>query len=59
MEALRLLLGEETQPTLLVVEEHRKVVGIVTKTDILKVLKLRRDSLPATAEETEAYQYNL
>jgi CIC family chloride channel protein len=59
MEALRLLLGEETQPMLLVMEEHQKVVGIVTKTDILKVLKLRRDSLPATAEQTEAYQYDL
>jgi CIC family chloride channel protein len=59
MEALRLLLGEETQPMLLVVEEHREVVGIVTKTDILKVLRLRRDSFPATTEEIETYQYDL
>ena len=46
MEALRLLLSEESQPMLLVVEDNRRIMGIVTKTDVLKALKLRRDDLP-------------
>ncbi len=37
-EALRLLLSEDGQPTLLVVEEEHKVVGILTKTDVLQAL---------------------
>ena len=41
-EALRLLLGEQAQPMLLVVsEEGDKMQGIVTKTDILQALKMR------------------
>jgi len=50
MEALRLLVGEHNQPILLVVQEEGRTVGIVTKTDILKALKLRRDSFPARDE---------
>jgi chloride channel protein, CIC family len=41
-EALRLLLGNHTQPMLLAVMENHHVVGIVTKTDILQALRLRR-----------------
>lgn len=41
-EALRLLLGNHTQPMLLVVMEKQRVVGIVTKTDILQALRLRK-----------------
>jgi CIC family chloride channel protein len=37
-EALQLLLHEDSQPTLLVVEEDHKVVGILTKTDVLQAL---------------------
>lgn len=37
-EALRLMLREDGEPTLLVVEEDHKVVGILTNTDILKTL---------------------
>ena len=39
MEALRLLTTEHRQPMLLVVASNGDVKGIVTKTDILQVLK--------------------
>ena len=39
-EALRMMLGEDSEPTLLVVEEDHKVVGILTKTDVLQTLLL-------------------
>ena len=39
-EALRLMLREDSEPTLLVVEEDHKVVGILTKTDVLQTLLL-------------------
>jgi chloride channel protein, CIC family len=52
MEALRLLMSERSQPILLVVEEQGRTIGVVTKTDILKALKLRRDS--SSAREAEA-----
>jgi CIC family chloride channel protein len=39
-EALRLMLKEDSEPTLLVVEEDHKVVGILTKTDVLQTLLL-------------------
>ena len=42
-EALRLLLGEHRQPMLLVVSDDGKMKGIVTKTDILQTLKIRRE----------------
>jgi chloride channel protein, CIC family len=48
-EALRLLLGEHTQPMLLVVSDEGKMLGIVTKTDILHALKARREA-PAPIE---------
>lgn len=41
-EALRLLLGNSMQPMLLVVVDGQKIAGIVTKTDILQALQLRR-----------------
>ncbi len=59
MEALRLLVGEHSQPILLIVEDRGKTVGIVTKTDILKALKLRRDNLPTTGEDSELHHYSL
>jgi chloride channel protein, CIC family len=37
-EALRRLLSEDSEPTLLVVEEGHTVVGILTKTDVLQAL---------------------
>lgn len=43
-EALRLLLLEDSEPMLLVVGVEDKVLGVVTKTDILQALKLRRES---------------
>lgn len=58
-EALRLLLGNHTQPMLLVVVEKHRIVGIVTKTDILQALRLRRP-LDETAEELgELYGYSV
>ena len=54
-EALRLLLSNHTQPMLLVVKEQEKILGVVTKTDILQALRLRRP-IPDTPEEVaEAY----
>lgn len=43
-EALRLLLAQESEPMLLAVEAGDKVVGIVTKTTVLRALKLRRQN---------------
>jgi chloride channel protein, CIC family len=42
-EALRLLLSEHKQPMLLVVSADGHMKGIVTKTDILQTLKIRRE----------------
>jgi chloride channel protein, CIC family len=39
-EALRLIVREDSEPTLLVVEEDHQVVGILTKGDILQTLVL-------------------
>jgi len=41
-EAARLLLSEHKQPLLLVVSDDGQVKGIVTKTDILQTLEIRR-----------------
>ncbi|HEX5236794.1 MAG TPA: chloride channel protein [Silvibacterium sp.] len=43
-EALRLLMSEHKQPMLLVVSAEGQMKGIVTKTDILQTLKLRRET---------------
>ena len=43
MEALRLLVGENRQPMLLVMDDG-EMRGIVTKTDILQALTIRRDA---------------
>jgi chloride channel protein, CIC family len=43
-EALRLMLGEHRQPILLVVSENGRIQGIVTKTDILQALGIRRET---------------
>ncbi len=42
-EALRLLMSEHRQHLLLVVSSEGRIKGIVTKTDILQTLKLRRE----------------
>lgn len=39
-EALRMMLREDSEPTLLVEEEDHKVVGILTKTDVVQTLLL-------------------
>lgn len=59
VEALRLLVGEHSQPILLIVEELGRTAGIVTKTDILKALKVRRDSFPDIGKDPELYDYSL
>jgi CIC family chloride channel protein len=43
-EALRLLLSEHMQPMLLVVSVEGHIDGVVTRTDILQALKIRRTS---------------
>jgi len=43
MEALRLLTREHQQPMLLVISEEGRMAGIVTKSDILQALTIRRD----------------
>lgn len=52
-EALRLMLCEDCEPTLLVVEEDHKVVGILSKTDVLQTL-LHPQLEPVLDEEEEA-----
>ena len=59
MEALRLLLTEHAQPTLLVISENGEMKGIVTKTDILQVLKTRREYRPELSSESEWKDYSL
>jgi predicted transcriptional regulator len=56
MEALRLLMGEHRQPMLLVVSAEGRMKGIVTKSDILRALTIRRDA-PELVHETEAEEY--
>lgn len=53
-EALRLLLAQDCEPMLLAVQARDKVVGVVTKTNILQALKLRRESMAETAETSLA-----
>jgi CIC family chloride channel protein len=52
MEALRLLLRERVQPMLLVTSTSGKLEGIVTKMDILEVLKTRGEEVLESADET-------
>lgn len=58
-EALRLLLGSHTQPMLLAVVENHRIVGIVTKTDILQVLKVRRPVSPSVRDAEEVYELSV
>lgn len=53
MEALRLLLGEDAKPMLLVTNERGKLEGIVTKTDVLAALKVRGEETEAELEAAE------
>ncbi|HEU5352570.1 MAG TPA: chloride channel protein [Terracidiphilus sp.] len=50
-EALRQILREDFEPNLLVVEEDHKVVGILTKGDILQSLLLSQIEKPACEEK--------
>ncbi len=50
MDALQLLLNEDAPPSLLVVEEAERVVGILTKTDVLQALMPHR---PEAQDEEE------
>lgn len=54
MEALHLLLAEDSEPMLLAVQAKGKVVGIVTKTSILQALTLRREGTPALTDNPVA-----
>lgn len=49
-EALRQILREDFEPSLLVVEEHHNVVGILSKGDILQTLLLPHIEKPAHDE---------
>lgn len=57
MEALRLLTGEHRQALLLVISEAGRIDGIVTKSDILQALTIRRDQAPERSEEIEDEEY--
>jgi CIC family chloride channel protein len=53
-EALRMMLRENREPTLLVVEEDRRVVGILSNTDVLETLLLPHLETDDKEEETAA-----
>jgi CIC family chloride channel protein len=57
MEALRLLTSEHRQPMLLVISAEGQMEGIVTKSDILRALTIRRDYAPELSDETETEDY--
>lgn len=59
MEALRLLLSEHRQHMLLVISANGKLEGIVTKSDILKALKARRDPKVGFSYDTASTHYGL
>ena len=59
MEALRLLASEVERPMLLVVSEEGHMQGLVTKADILKSLKLRRDEALNPSREAEPASFQL
>lgn len=59
MEALRLLMGEHDRPMLLVMSADDKVEGIVTKSDILKALKMKRDGSPEESYHAAPDDYSL
>ena len=53
MEALRLLTREHRQPMLLVISEEGRMEGIVTKSDILQALTIRRGHALGINQERE------
>jgi CIC family chloride channel protein len=59
MEGLRLLMSEHKQQMLLVTSPNGKLKGIVTKTDILHALKIRRDGIPESSHEAVAKDHSL
>lgn len=59
MEGLRLLMSEHRQHMLLVTSTAGRLKGIVTKTDILHALKIRREGLPEPSHEAESKNYSL
>src|SRR5487761_1513386 len=59
MEALRLLMGEHDRPMLLVMSADDQVEGIVTKSDLLKALKMKRDGSPEESYHAAPDDYSL
>jgi CIC family chloride channel protein len=59
MEGLRLLMSEHKQQMLLVTSSNGKLKGIVTKTDILHALKIRRDGIPESSHEAIPKDHSL
>jgi CBS-domain-containing membrane protein len=59
MEGLRLLMSEHKQQMLLVTSATGKLKGIVTKTDVLHALKIRREGTPETGHEAVSENYSL
>lgn len=59
MEGLRLLMSEHKQQMLLVTSSNGKLKGIVTKTDILHALKIRRDGIPESSHEAVPKDHSL
>ncbi|MBB5062105.1 chloride channel protein [Granulicella mallensis] len=55
MEALRLLAQEHQQPILLVISKEGRMEGVVTKSDILQALTIRRDPAPGANHEIEPF----
>jgi chloride channel protein, CIC family len=53
-EALRLLMSEHKQPMLLVVSAEGQMKGIVTKTDILQTLRIRREAIAKLSQTVPA-----
>jgi chloride channel protein, CIC family len=57
MEALRLLTSEHRHPMLLVVSTEGRMEGIVTKSDILQALTIRRDDAAGLSQGTKSEGY--
>lgn len=59
MEALRLLVSEERRHLLLIAAASGEIKGIVTKSDILKALKNRRESYAEPTNDAAPQDYSL
>jgi chloride channel protein, CIC family len=56
MEALRLLLSEHAHSMLLVISPEGRLEGVVTKTDLLEVLRIRGESVEPNDDENSRQQ---